>query len=290
MVIAAGAAGLIKTALALRAPHTAADAALHVAESEDRFRAHAVPRPNATLTPWPRGRSAPRRRQLVRRRRHQRARDRRGGTARDASSAPDGPQVLVLSARSPAALRASAKRLADHLAATPDATLADVAYTLRGRPQGVRASRERRRRRRAVRDRGAARSSRRRARGARVPKSSSCSRARARSTPAWAARSTKANLSSATRSTSAPRSRTASSASKLTRRHVLGDADALNATELHPARDVRARVRARAALDQPRRASGRTDRPQRRRVRRGDARRRHGRSTMRSSSWSAAAG
>ncbi|HEX5123390.1 MAG TPA: beta-ketoacyl synthase N-terminal-like domain-containing protein, partial [Rhodanobacteraceae bacterium] len=50
--------------------------------------------------------------------------------AREASDAADGPQLLVLSARSPDALRASAKRLADHLASEPESNLADVAYTL----------------------------------------------------------------------------------------------------------------------------------------------------------------
>ena len=43
----------------------------------------------------------------------------------------DGPQVLVLSARSAAALDASCKNLAAHLRAHPDANLADVAYTLK---------------------------------------------------------------------------------------------------------------------------------------------------------------
>lgn len=41
-----------------------------------------------------------------------------------------GPQLLVLSARTPAALGQAVARLADHLEAQPDANLADVAWTL----------------------------------------------------------------------------------------------------------------------------------------------------------------
>ncbi|MCW5623203.1 MAG: type I polyketide synthase [Burkholderiales bacterium] len=47
-----------------------------------------------------------------------------------AQVAGTGPELLVLSARSPAALRQAAGRLADHLDATPGIALADVAHTL----------------------------------------------------------------------------------------------------------------------------------------------------------------
>jgi amino acid adenylation domain-containing protein len=47
-----------------------------------------------------------------------------------ASEPAQGPQLLVLSARSPAALAQSASRLADQLQAEPDTNLADVAWTL----------------------------------------------------------------------------------------------------------------------------------------------------------------
>ncbi|KAG9576216.1 hypothetical protein KCV01_g17504, partial [Aureobasidium melanogenum] len=49
---------------------------------------------------------------------------------RTPSDATAGHQLLTLSARSPSALAASAARLADHLAAHPDANLADAAWTL----------------------------------------------------------------------------------------------------------------------------------------------------------------
>ncbi|MES1265839.1 MAG: acyltransferase domain-containing protein, partial [Variovorax sp.] len=48
-----------------------------------------------------------------------------------AAEAGSGPQLLQLSARTPTALAAATARLADHLAAHPDASLADVAHTLR---------------------------------------------------------------------------------------------------------------------------------------------------------------
>ena len=50
--------------------------------------------------------------------------------APEPSDAADGPQLLVLSGRTPTAALASAGRLADHLAAHPDINLADVASTL----------------------------------------------------------------------------------------------------------------------------------------------------------------
>jgi phthiocerol/phenolphthiocerol synthesis type-I polyketide synthase E len=50
---------------------------------------------------------------------------------RAASVAPTEPQWLLVSARSPAALDAARRRLADHLGTHPELNLADVAHTLR---------------------------------------------------------------------------------------------------------------------------------------------------------------
>lgn len=50
--------------------------------------------------------------------------------ARTPSDVASGSQLLLLSARSPSALAASAARLADHLASHPEGNLADVAWTL----------------------------------------------------------------------------------------------------------------------------------------------------------------
>jgi len=129
-VIAAGATGVIKTALALseqRIPpsinYTAPNPKIDFAASPFVV--------NDTLTPWPRG-ERPRRAGVsgfgV------------GGTNAHAvleeapvpaeSSAAVGPQLLMLSARSPAALETMAANLSAHLQARPDANLADVAYTL----------------------------------------------------------------------------------------------------------------------------------------------------------------
>ena len=75
LVIAAGAAGLIKTALALHARATAARSSTPSAQPEDRLRRARRSASYDRLRAWPRGdRAAPRRRQLLRRRRHQRAR------------------------------------------------------------------------------------------------------------------------------------------------------------------------------------------------------------------------
>src|SRR3989442_227958 len=46
------------------------------------------------------------------------------------SSAARGPQLLLLSAKSPSALAAMARQLADHLETDPALNLADVAHTL----------------------------------------------------------------------------------------------------------------------------------------------------------------
>src|SRR3546814_6237297 len=50
--------------------------------------------------------------------------------ARANSEPARGPQLLTLSARTPAALVQAASRLGAHLAAAPDCNLADVAWTL----------------------------------------------------------------------------------------------------------------------------------------------------------------
>ncbi|MDE2247007.1 MAG: amino acid adenylation domain-containing protein [Xanthomonadaceae bacterium] len=131
LVIAAGAAGVIKTALALaerRIPPT-----LH----------YRVPNPaidfasspfvvNDQLCEWTAESAAPRRAGV--------SSFGVGGTnahvvleeapARQPSEPSAGPQLLLLSARSASALAASAARLASHLDAQPDLNLADVAWTL----------------------------------------------------------------------------------------------------------------------------------------------------------------
>ncbi len=220
-VAAAGAAGLIKTALALQRTHAAADAALHRAEPEDRFRALAVRAErcaDAVAAPTARGApasarsasAAPTRTSFSRKRPHA-----------SRPTPPRGPQLLVLSARSPDAL--AREREASCRSSRRDAGGESRRRRLhaRRRPQVVRASRERRRRRHAApRSRRCATGARAGTRSAREPKSSSCSPARARSTPAWAARSTRASLRSAPRSTHAPRSLHAELGLDLTRRHV----------------------------------------------------------------------
>jgi amino acid adenylation domain-containing protein len=130
-VIAAGATGVIKTALALQ--HECIPATLHYTAPNPKLGLEASPFVvNDRLTPWPRG-----------------ARPRLalvnsagvGGTnacavLEEAPPLPpgdpaSGPQVLRLSARSGAALSAYAERLAAHLDAAPQTPLADCAYTLR---------------------------------------------------------------------------------------------------------------------------------------------------------------
>jgi len=131
MVMAAGASGLIKTALAL---HTEClPASLHFESPNPAIDFARTPfRVNSQRSDWPRG-DAPRRAGV--------SSFGVGGTnahviveeapLREASEADPAPQVLLLSARTPAALAAARTRLADHLAAQPDMSLADVAHTLR---------------------------------------------------------------------------------------------------------------------------------------------------------------
>ena len=130
MVIAAGAAGVIKTALAL-ARETLPPSIHYTAPNPGIDFARSPFMVCDRLTPWPRG-EQPRRAGVsgfgV------------GGTnahvvleeapAPAPSSAAVGPQLLALSAKSPAALDAVAAELAAHLQAHPDLNLADAAYTL----------------------------------------------------------------------------------------------------------------------------------------------------------------
>ena len=130
LVIAAGAAGLIKTALALH--HEQLPASIHFTAPNPAIDFAAGPlRVCDRLTPWPRS-----------------ARPRRAGVSSFgvggtnahviveeapplASSAPaDGAQLLLLSARSDAALQRMALELADHLQGHAELNLADVAHTL----------------------------------------------------------------------------------------------------------------------------------------------------------------
>lgn len=131
MVTAAGAAGVIKTALALdekRIP-----ASIHFDSANPTIDFAATPFVvNAQLSPW-----------------HSDGGPRRAGVSsfglggtnahvvmeeapvQEPSTPPaHGPQLLVLSARTPAALGAAVTRLADHLQAKPHENLADVAWTL----------------------------------------------------------------------------------------------------------------------------------------------------------------
>ncbi len=131
LVIAAGAAGVIKAALSMARdqlppsihfdrPHPAIDFA------SSPFVV------NAELSPWPPG-PAPRRAGV--------SAFGIGGTnahviLEEAPQAPprprdEGDHVLQVSARTPAALESMAAQLADHLAAQPRLALADVAHTLR---------------------------------------------------------------------------------------------------------------------------------------------------------------
>ncbi len=129
-VIAAGAAGLIKAALALsreRIPAT-----LHFTAPNPKIDFAASPFVvNDRLTPWPRG-AQPRRAAV--------SSFGVGGTnahviveeapALPAAAPAQGPQLLLLSARTENALQAQAQQLAEHLRAHPEVDLADVAHTL----------------------------------------------------------------------------------------------------------------------------------------------------------------
>lgn len=130
LVIAAGAAGVIKTAFALRErelpPSLHAEApnpAIDFARSPFRV--------NTQLAPWLPG-ATPRRAGV--------SAFGVGGTnahviveeapLRERSDGAEGAQLLLVSARTSASLGKAAARLADHLTSEPGSNLADVAYTL----------------------------------------------------------------------------------------------------------------------------------------------------------------
>ncbi|HEU0079255.1 MAG TPA: polyketide synthase, partial [Longimicrobiaceae bacterium] len=128
---AAGVTGLIKTALSLE--HGELPPSLHFGAPSPRIDFARSPFfVNAELRPWPRN-DAPRRAGV--------SSFGMGGTNAHAvleeapAAEPPGPsrplQLLVLSARTPAALEAATDRLARHLRDNPEQPLADVAHTLR---------------------------------------------------------------------------------------------------------------------------------------------------------------
>lgn len=130
MVTAAGAAGVIKTALALA--EETLPASIHFERPNPKIDFASSPfRVNDRHTAWPRA-DQPRRAGV--------SSFGVGGTNAHAvleeapapvpSSPAQGPQLLMLSARSAAALERMAGQLADHLEAQPQLNLADVAHTL----------------------------------------------------------------------------------------------------------------------------------------------------------------
>lgn len=130
MVIAAGVAGVIKTALALEREQL--PPSLHYAAPNPALALESSPFVvNDQLQAWPRGEAA---------RRAGVSSFGVGGTnahvvleeapLRAPSDAAEGPQLLLLSARTPTALAVAAERLSAHLQAQPEANLADVAWTL----------------------------------------------------------------------------------------------------------------------------------------------------------------
>jgi acyl transferase domain-containing protein len=129
--VASGIAGLIKTVLALE--HRQIPPTLNVAEPSPEIDFAASPVRLATaLEDWPAAGDAPRRAGV--------SSFGFGGTnvhlvVEEAPSLPAAPSrkaaaVLLLSARSAAALERATDALADHLAAHPELSLADVAFTL----------------------------------------------------------------------------------------------------------------------------------------------------------------
>jgi amino acid adenylation domain-containing protein len=131
MVIAAGASGVIKTALSLHERRI--PASLHFTRANPALGLDDSPFVvNVKLSEWASGESATRLAGV--------SSFGVGGTnahvvleeapVLPASDAADGPQLLVLSARTPSALGAAASRLADHLDAAAGTNFADVAWTL----------------------------------------------------------------------------------------------------------------------------------------------------------------
>jgi phthiocerol/phenolphthiocerol synthesis type-I polyketide synthase E len=134
---ASGVTGLIKTVLMLQ--HGAIPPSLHFTEANPELKLETSPFQVAgELRPWPRG-DTPRRAGVssfgiggtnV----HVVLQEAPGEPARpDRGDATDRPVLLPLSAKSPDALADSARRLADHLDAYPEADLAAVAHTLAAR-------------------------------------------------------------------------------------------------------------------------------------------------------------
>ncbi|WP_167285021.1 polyketide synthase [Marilutibacter alkalisoli] len=130
LLIAAGAAGVIKTALSLE--RELIPASLYFESPNPALNLDTSPFVvNAANQPWPRA-DEPRRAGV--------SSFGVGGTnahavveeapERPLSDPAEGPQLLVLSARTASALEVAATRLADRLESTPDANLADVAWTL----------------------------------------------------------------------------------------------------------------------------------------------------------------
>ncbi|HEY9068270.1 MAG TPA: amino acid adenylation domain-containing protein, partial [Burkholderiaceae bacterium] len=131
MVIAAGAAGVIKTALALE--RETLPPSIHYVRPNPKIDFARSPFVvNDCLTSWPRSARQPRRAGV--------SSFGVGGTnahvvmeeapLREPSSPARGPQLLLLSAKSQPALAAMARQLADRLEADPSINLADVAHTL----------------------------------------------------------------------------------------------------------------------------------------------------------------
>jgi amino acid adenylation domain-containing protein len=131
-LMAAGATGVIKTALALHEQRL--PASLHFDSANPSIDFDGTPfQVNAQLTPWPRDTGTPRRAGV--------SSFGVGGTnahviLEEAPLAPPsepvaGPQLITLSARTPTALARMAAQLADHLEAQPTLNLGDVAHTLR---------------------------------------------------------------------------------------------------------------------------------------------------------------
>lgn len=129
-VIAAGATGVIKTALSLH--ERVLPPSLHLRATNPKIDfAHSPFVVNDTLRPWPQS-GQPLRAGV--------SSFGVGGTnahvileqapAMPASDVAEGPQLLFLSGRTPAAVTTSAAWLADHLAANPDTNLGDVSSTL----------------------------------------------------------------------------------------------------------------------------------------------------------------
>ena len=131
LVTAAGATGVIKTALALFKEHL--PASLHFKSPNPKLDFQQTPFiVNAEQMEWKTS-SIPRRAGV--------SSFGVGGTnahiileeapLREPSQALDGPQILLLSARTPTALAAGIEQLAAHLEVNPDINMADVAHTLR---------------------------------------------------------------------------------------------------------------------------------------------------------------